>query len=1057
MARPAIVMDFIARNAGLLRAARENERAMRQQRRVARSAGRAAGQAAVGYTALAVAASAALVALGQQTRRAIESARELDTFSAATGATVRELQTLEAAGTRVGLTFDDVSDVLQTFTESVGLARRGLIAGTGGAQLDALRFLGFSREEILAAEEDVIGLFDRFFARLRSRSQAEAQEILGEFSLPDQARRLIALDAGPIQAGIEVNLPQLDRQQVRDLNRLFARLAVTGLRLERQFQSLIATNTQPIDDFLDALERNTPALLSVLSALAQAMGSGAQVILNAVGQIERRFGTGQDAQTGEPALTSEDIIDGAFIAATIFALRNRIRAVVGRAVDFVTSSSGLRAIRSIISYLFNQSRDLLLRFLLRLRGASFANVGATAVPEVLSQALRGMLGFIGRWIARGGIYGTLAYALDQALLGGTLTNYITDFVSRLYTRLFAPDAAERIEDEIDRAQQGQEGLARHIQQRAQRRRLLQEQAGIQRGPIVPEEPTLPADTQQDILNLQRMQNQLLAFQRLMAADTQRNRALNAALQNRIQQIQDEITTLQQAREVGELDDRSGQVLRNALRTKALEELRAATREQGLALSNLQDTDFIREANQQFILGLESQVAELQQQIAIAASPEAQRLRVQIEGLTGELEGIEALPFEPGLFIARRRRAIQNQIGEAQALLQLSRDDAEFQALGADLARIQEQLSQTEQGNQLQQAVANFPQLADQRRRNAELELRLSTLRTQEAAEYIRSLARLRQQEQLSQRTLENAQLEEQVLSFQLPEATALRRYNQFLQDSLSTFALMEEIASFVDRAPARLQQEQLRRQLNILQLRERVTTFPEGRQDRLEEQRLQQQLSLLERAENAQFRVNNLAVEYFDLSLNALSDLLTSARSLADVVRGIARQALQITTRATLEALLTPAISSLFGQAQQAATTTAASGALPAGGGQGVAGGQFAGKATVEALDASINRLQGNLGALAVSVDNNTRAAGKAIAPAQDAVQGQAGGVRIQTGPTTVRLENIDARGGDEASIARGIERALPAISDTVQEAHLANLASSELQRDRLRRILEIQ
>ena len=1048
-------MDFIARNAGLLRAARENERAMRQQRRVARSAGRAAGQAAVGYTALAVAASAALVALGQQTRRAIESARELDTFSAATGATVRELQTLEAAGTRVGLTFDDVSDVLQTFTESVGLARRGLIAGTGGAQLDALRFLGFSREEILAAENDVVGLFDRFFARLRSRSQAEAQEILGEFSLPDQARRLIALDAGPIQAGIEVNLPQLDRQQVRDLNRLFARMAVTGLRLERQFQALIATNTQPIDDFLDALERNTPAMLSTLSALAGATGTAAQTILNVIGYLERRFGSGQDAQTGEPALTSEDIIDGAFIAATIFALRNRIRSAVGRAVDFVTRSSTVRSLGQIVSFLFNQSRDLLLRFLLR--GASFANVGGPAAPQVLTQALRAMLGFIGRWIARGGIYGTIAYALDQALLGGTLNNYITDFVSRLYTRLFAPEAAERIEDEIDRAQQGQAGLARHIQQRAQRRRLLQEQAGIQRGPIVPEEPTLPADTQQDILNLQRMQNQLLAFQRLMAADTQRNRALNAALQNRIQQIQDEITTLQQAREVGELDDQSGQALRNALRTKALEELRAATREQGLALSNLRDTDFIREANQQFILGLESQVAELQQQIAIAVSPEAQRLRVQIEGLTGELEGIEAIPFDPALFIARRRRAIQNQIGEAQALLRLSRDDAQFQALGADLARIQEELSQTEQGNQLQQAVATFPQLADQRRRNAELELRLSTLRTQEAAEYIRSLARLRQQEQLSQRTLENAQLEEQILSFQLPEATALRRYNQFLQDSLSTFALMEEIASFVDRAPARLQQEQLRRQLNILQLRERVTTFPEGRQDRLEEQRLQQQLSLLERAENAQFRVNNLAVEYFDLSLNALSDLLTSARSLADVVRGIARQALQITTRATLEALLTPAISSLFGQAQQAATTTAASGALPAGGGQAVAGGQFAGKATVEALDASINRLQGNLGALAVSVDNNTRAAGKAIAPAQEAVRGQASVAGIQRIGIELRIDNIDARGGDEASIQRGIARATPGLVNTAQEGILASLASSELQRDRFRRSLEIQ
>ena len=179
---------------------------------------------------------------------------------------------------------------------------------------------------------------------------------------------------------------------------------------------MLAINTRPIDEFLDALERNTPALLSTVAALVGAIGTGAQVILNAVGQIECRFGTGQDAQTGEPALTSEDIIDGAFIAATLFALRNRLRSAVGRAVEFVTCSSTVRSIGSIVSFLFNYSRDLLLRFLLR--SASFANVGAPAAPRVLTQALSAMLGFVGRM--QGHVITVNAVAFNKPLVQWSL-------------------------------------------------------------------------------------------------------------------------------------------------------------------------------------------------------------------------------------------------------------------------------------------------------------------------------------------------------------------------------------------------------------------------------------------------------------------------------------------------------------------------------------------------------------------------------------------------------------------------------------------------------------
>ena len=101
-ARPSIVLDFIARNASLLRAARQNEQAFRRQRRFAAAAGRSAARAAAamydtGWPGLRLAAARG----SQLVRSQLDSAQALDTFSSVPPAYLsRPLQQLETAGRR---------------------------------------------------------------------------------------------------------------------------------------------------------------------------------------------------------------------------------------------------------------------------------------------------------------------------------------------------------------------------------------------------------------------------------------------------------------------------------------------------------------------------------------------------------------------------------------------------------------------------------------------------------------------------------------------------------------------------------------------------------------------------------------------------------------------------------------------------------------------------------------------------------------------------------------------------------------------------------------------
>ena len=896
-ARPSIVLDFIARNASLLRAARQNEQALRRQRRFAAAAGRSAARAAAGYAALTAALALAAARSAQLVRNSLDSAQALDTFSAATGVSVQDLQRLETAGAGVGLVFDDVADVLQTFTESVGLARRGLLAGTGGAQFDALRFLGFSPEEILAAERDISGTFDRFFQRLRDRSRAEQQEIIGEFSLPDSARRLLALPDSPLRVLVDVE--EVSRQDNQRLLQLEQRYQTERLRFTRALSRFVARNADSIDGFIDAFERNTPAILQAGATLASAISSVGGLVLRTFQELERRFGSGRDPETGEARFTTDDIITGGTIAAISLFFRERLISwigaffrAIGREIRFVAQFAASRGQAGRLATQIARSVAGIIPLFLLAIGSGAAAAAATLTSLPFSVVA--------------GIAFIITGALDEIVTGGGARRYLSSVIQSLFDWI-----GEQIRE-------------------------------IRDGPAI--EVVLPPAT-----NRFDQPSQTASFARQppvppAAQEASAAGVLEAILTERLQQIEDEVSRLRQDQDVELAQGTQAQAIRTLERLRELLTLRAATRQQQRELQQLGDPEFVAEAHAQSLIALRRQVAELDQQIAAAADPEAQRLRQQLQQRQRDLADLEAEPFSVAQFQADRLTAIEQEVREAEALAAL-RDDPAFRAA-------QRRLSQIEivaEGESLLQQLEQFPQLAQQRRQNEALRLRIATAQAQDATQALQSQRALRAQEAQARQALTNAQLR-------------------------------EELGQFDATAPGRQQERALRSRLGLLQ-----------------------------RAEQAQDRINGLSVEYYDTAISALGDLLTGVNSLADSVRRLVQEILSTTVRSYLDATLGQSVLRSL-----------------AGAGQGVGQGNV--------LDTTAG-------------GPNLGAAGKAVVDALIAAPGAVGG-------TVTVTANIDARGGDEQSIRRGLNQALPDFERVVNESRIARLTLSPVDRDRERRAL---
>ena len=931
--RPSIILDFIARNASLLRAARENEQSLRRQRRALRSSGTAAAAAGTAFNSLAAGIAAASGATVLLLRHVTGVAREFDVISNSTDFSIQTLQRLESSGARVGVVFESLGDIVGTFTESLGDAQTQILQGERGTQVNALRLLGFDEQQILNAQRDVEGFFDEFYRRLRNRTAAQQQFIIGEFSLPDDARRLLALPDTPLR--VAVDIPELSTAEVERLQAISGRLTQEGLRFTRELSRFVVENEQSIGNFLDAFREATPDILQGGRTLAQALVSVANTALAAFRRLEQFTG----ASGGE-------IAAGAGI---LFLFRERIL----NFISFILGALGRSALAAIIAAAPAIGGILL--------------TGLSFLPVILIAAL-----------------GTgLAALVDEVVFGGAIRNTITDAVSDLF---------DWINEQIE---------------------------GVQ--DIEP--PPVPVPQTQRDPNAFDQPSQTASFVRQPPEVDE----LTLRLRARIQEIEDEVAQLRSERDTDRAQGELANRLRELDRERALLELEATTRDQRRELQNLGDPAFVAEAHQQFIIGLQTQVAQLEQQIQSAGDPESLALQQRIQELQRRLSSLQEVPFNVAQFQSDRIIALRRQVAEAEALLNLQADPQYIEA--------QQRLRAIEiqnEGISLDTQLRDFSRFAAINRANETKRLQLAVLQAEDAA-----------------------------------NAVQARR------------ALL-------------LRQRQAEQALNNAQLRQQIDTFDDTAEGRRQERQLRDQLNLMRRAEDAQFRINNLSREYFETSIDALGQLLMGVTSLSDVIRSLVRNLLNRTVGANLE-LLSSQILSLGTNAGTSAGALDNSAGGPnlgapkvvaaveqQGQRQQMSQGQIlaAGKMVVAAVNQqtrqqrvsqSLTLAAGKMVVAAVEQQNRLSqngdlASARVIAAAlqqrqQDIRFSQGEPLSIDmpaTGDTYLEI-NVDARGGDEQSIQRGIDRATPELIRRVNESQIAGNATSPIQRDRIRRNIRVK
>ena len=264
-------------------------------------------------------------------------------------------------------------------------------------------------------------------------------------------------------------------------------------------------------------------------------------------------------------------------------------------------------------------------------------------------------------------------------------------------------------------------------------------------------------------------------------------------------IEDALNSLIAQRQTDQAQGPEADRLRSLLRSEALEQLQARTREQSRALAQAVDPAFVREAGVQFLIGLRQQIADLDAQIAQAGDPQVQRLQIELERKGQQLRSLaaDALPFDFAAFAQDQRRALDDQVEELEALLRLSGDPGILQA-----RRRLSQLNLAQESAALAGQLADFAGLSQQRQQNERLRLLLSTQAAREAARSARALSVERRANERARGFLQNIELEARVRSFNLAPEQTLRRYGRFLGDLLSNLEAAEELSTFAERAPS---------------------------------------------------------------------------------------------------------------------------------------------------------------------------------------------------------------------------------------------------------------
>lgn len=209
-----------------------------------------------------------------------------------------------------------------------------------------------------------------------------------------------------------------------------------------------------------------------------------------------------------------------------------------------------------------------------------------------------------------------------------------------------------------------------------------------------------------------------------------------------------------------------------------------------------------------------------------------------------------------------------------------------------------------------------------------------------------------------------------------------------LKQQIAEAKRLAEFADDPDRKKLAKELASLQAKAKVAATKEEIANFGTGAALRNDQREAQAHLDSLKRAEEAQFRLNNLHLDYFKIAQEGLVNLIMGAGTLSDKAQAFLQQLYKVTVERVVEAGSTKLLS------------------------------------------------------LFLSTSSDAPGAGKVVAGAGKVVASGGGGVNMY----------VDARGGDEQSVQRALNRALPEIVAAGEQLRLGMYNDDPVARRRARR-----
>ncbi len=364
--------------------------------------------------------------------------------------------------------------------------------------------------------------------------------------------------------------------------------------------------------------------------------------------------------------------------------------------------------------------------------------------------------------------------------------------------------------------------------------------------------------------------------------------------------------------------------------RSLMTLQAATRQASRDIEFEQLSEVVKERNDQIIKDLEKQIVEADRLAEFADDPTLKNLKRR-------------------LALAQKQAATDQVLQETEYLQDKSFVEVLIKNQKADLAL----------------------QLARQKR--------LSEL--QDDPEYLKLVDQIAQAASESQLS----QLENQLRVFNNADSVRKRRLTALAQLDLQIAQAEDALKQLPSTREHRRSLEQIQAAHQLALTQEQIANFAAGAEGRHAQRTAQVQLDFLQRAEQAQWQLNHLHLDYFDIARSGLFDLVTGAKSLKQTALSFIERLYQ--------------------------------------------------KTTERFLDATLNQL---FAARSGSPKPNPWLYHQSSSPGQLRVAAKP---VVEAGAEPLAV-HIDARGGDAASVHRAIDQAIPAIAAATEQLQLERMST---------------